>query len=430
MTEPERPRLATLEGLPEIRDVSTEQLTKPVRASQQRPTPRWVGWVLLALPSLAVFGVWLGPNVSVLATVVIVLFAAAAWDWWRFQDRSRSLRVGYLGGIFVLTGLVLTLWHDLPWRPALAELGTIALTTGLALALVQLYRGAETVLTLARGWLYLSLGLTLVVGWQRWSSGPRDLTGPFADATYLAAAALTGLVMMTLGQTLEHDRRLRWLYPVAAGGSLMTLAWSHQTVMMLAGLGVVAVGLALTRWGRWVLAGAAVVGAVAAALSWSQWTLSWPDSTLAWSQRRELISQGLALARDTWFLGAGPGSYELAAASRADLPAEPYAPLIEVVSQYGLGPLVMLVLAGLGVLQWCLVRLLRTRGRSWAAPERVTALWCGLIVLVAPVLGAQQPGWLGAPLAGLLAATVVLLARHVENPAGRRVMTPLVDRRP
>ena len=68
-----------------------DDVTKPVRGAKQRPTPRWVGWFLIATPSLAAAGpLWGAGPWTTFRAAVAVLFLTAAWDWWRFQDRSRT----------------------------------------------------------------------------------------------------------------------------------------------------------------------------------------------------------------------------------------------------------------------------------------------------------------------------------------------------
>lgn len=80
MTDQQRPRAAGLEGWPEGPGARTRPLTKPVRQAEQRPTPRWVGWLLIALPTLALLGSWLAGRLPLLEVVVLVLFIVAAWD--------------------------------------------------------------------------------------------------------------------------------------------------------------------------------------------------------------------------------------------------------------------------------------------------------------------------------------------------------------
>ncbi|MDR1512942.1 MAG: hypothetical protein LBS56_05600 [Propionibacteriaceae bacterium] len=418
MTEPERPRAARLEGLPQAPGESRAPLTKPVREVGDRPTPRWAGWTLIALPSLSVFGFAGQDRWPLMAALVVALGGAAAFDWWRFQDRSRTLRVAYIGLILLATGSVAALVRGLPTARSLRELGTIALATMLALALVQLYRGAETVLTLARGWLYLLGLLGAVTVWRRLGDGSLPVAGPFQAPEHLATVALTGLVLMPLGCALEHDRRLVWAYPVAAACGLEVLWWSQQAVALGVGVGVVAFWLLLGRRTRWVLAGVVVVAALVLALTRARPPLRWSDVGPSWATRQALIDQAFAQLRDTWFLGLGPGGLSLSVDGTA-YPG-PYSLLAEIGADFGLGAFVVTLLAGLGVLRWCLFRLLRTAREPLTQPDRAAALWCGAILVGVPFLGALQATWLDLPLFALVAGTVALLARHVEEPHGRR----------
>ncbi|MDR1806813.1 MAG: hypothetical protein LBR33_02680 [Propionibacteriaceae bacterium] len=416
----ERPRPVRLEGMPMAPGGQANPLTKPVRAAERRPTPRWVGWVLIALPTLAVLGFWLGPRVPALTVLVAVLGVVAAWDWWRFQDRSRALRAAYLGLILLATGGLLLLVRRLPLGAASGELVTLGGATILALALIQLYRSAETVLTVTRGWLYLLGLLAVVTVYQRLTHGPLPLSGPFVTPENLAVAALTGLTLMPLGCALEHDRRLVWAYPVAAGLAVEVLWWSRQTFALAMAAAVIILWLALGRRTRWILAGAVAAVGLALALYPDAGALPWPRPAVDLATRRELADLGFRLLRDSWFLGAGPGTFA-PAATAAGLPSGPYSPLVEVAAEYGFGVTVLILLAGLGVLRWCLHRLIRTPGRDWTEPHRAAAIWCGAIVLGAPVAGSLQPTWLNVPLSALILGTIGLLARHVEDTQGRRV---------
>ena len=65
-------------------------LTTPVRHAGQRPTPRWVGWFLILLPTLAAGGPLLGVGpVFAFRAAIVVLFVTAAWDWWRREPARR-----------------------------------------------------------------------------------------------------------------------------------------------------------------------------------------------------------------------------------------------------------------------------------------------------------------------------------------------------
>ncbi|MDR1264012.1 MAG: hypothetical protein LBK42_00190 [Propionibacteriaceae bacterium] len=413
----ERPGAARPEGL----EATTAPLTKPVRSADRRPTPRWVGWVLVGLPVLAGIDLWLGPGFIPLGLPAVVLSAAAAWDWCRFQDRSRTMRIAYLGLVLLATGGVMLVWRGLPWATAGAELVDLAVATVLSLALVQLYRSGETVLTLIRGWLYLLALLASVTIYQRLAQPTGLAAGPFPAPEQLAVMALAGLSLMPLGHALEHDRRLAWAYPVAAAGAVEVLWWSRQPLALGLGLAVIAFWLALGRRTRWVLAGAVVAGGLAWACAggrpwvWAGWG-GGPDQ----ATRRGLAEAGFTMLRDSWFLGVGPGGFAQRLPAGLAQASGPYSPGVELAVEYGLGAVIVVVLAGLGLLHWCFRRLRRTRGQPWTTPERAAAVWCAAMVLVSPLVGALQPTWLDRPQTGLIIATLALLARHVENPHGRR----------
>jgi hypothetical protein len=412
------PRAARLSGLsgPGSR---RGPLTKPVFAAARRPTPRWIGWVVISLPTLSVAGLWLPEPAVTLYLLALVLGLAALWDWARFQDRSRSLRAGYLGAILLVIGAVNLVWRQPAVGPAVAELLNIACAAVLALAFVQLYRSEESVLTVVRGWLYLLVLLSAATLVQRVLYGPHPMSGPFSAPAELAVAALTGLTLMPLGCALEHDRRLVWAYPVAAACALEVLWWSQQAVALGLGLGLAALWAVLGRRTRWAFLGALTAIGLALALGHGLVPFRWEDTGPSWGERRFVALHALEDLAGTWFLGLGPAGEAVPC----------YNPLVELAAEYGLGAAVVTASAGLGVLYWCVHRLARTRGLAWISPERSAALWCGLMVAGVPVVGALQPAWLGQPSTVLIIATVAVLARHVEDPQGRRAVSGVGSRR-
>lgn len=314
----------------------------------------------------------------------------------------------------------------------MAELINIAYGFAVAVSLVQLYRGSETVLTLARGWMYLIALLTLIIAFQRLTDSPVPLSGPLPTPQHLATATVVGLALMPLGHALEHDRRLRWTYPLAAAAALFVLWSTHQAVAVATAAVILAVWTATYRPGRWIVVGAAAAAGLIAASSLRRYfPLAWHDAGLTagptWTTRGDLVAAGMALLRDTWFLGGGPASYASAAGHAPggpDLgsgPLAPYCLLVEIASEYGLAVTVVVLLAGLGLLHWCVQRLVRTTGRPWSSPDRAPAIWLGLLLLGLPVIGLIQATWLAVPLTGLIIGTLALLARHTEEPQGRRV---------
>ncbi|MDR0416578.1 MAG: hypothetical protein LBH76_04545, partial [Propionibacteriaceae bacterium] len=360
-------------------------MTKPVQAAAQRPTPRWVGWLLISLPTLALFSPWLAGRLPLLSLATGLLTGVAAWDWHRFRDRSRSLRVGYIGFAMLISGVVAWAVWQAPAAANWAQFGYVAGGCAVALSVIQLYRGSETVLTLARGWMYLIGFLAVVIACQRLIGSPVPLAGPLPTPQHLATATVIGLVLMPLGYALEHDRRLRWTYPVAAAAAGFVIWSTHQALAVAVAVAVVAVWAATYRRGRWIVVGAAVAAVLVAFSSLRRYfPLAWHDAGMTagptMARRRQLVDAGMALLRETWFLGGGPGSYARGAGSALAVAADasglgpppwsPYFPLVEIASQYGLAAAVLVVMTGLGLLVWCVVRLVHTSGRAWSSPER------------------------------------------------------------
>jgi hypothetical protein len=266
----------------------------------------------------------------------------------------------------------------------------------------------------------------------------------------LATATVIGLILMPLGPALEHDRRLRGTYPAVAAAAGFVLWSTHQAAAVAVAVAVAAVWVATYRRGRWIVVGAAVAaGLVALSPLRRYFPLAWHDAGLTagptLARRRQLVEAGMALLRETWFLGGGPGSFARRAgpalAASADAsglgppPWSPYSPLVEIASQYGLAAAVLVVMTGLGLLMWCVVRLVHTSGRPWSSPERAPAVWLGCLVVALPFVGLIQPSWFNDSLVCLVVGTVALLARHTEEPQGRRAtvaqaaLSELEDRR-
>jgi hypothetical protein len=430
MNEQQRPRSAGLEGFPEGPGAQSRPLTKPVQQAAQRPTPRWVGWLLISLPSLSLVGTRLVDPFPLFELIAVTVFVVAAWDWHRFQDRSRTLRVAYLGFACLISGLVtLALWRP-PLGPAIDDLINVVAGFAVAVSLIQLYRSSETVLTLVRGWMYLVALLALGALYQAvrpvyapGAAGP-TFGWPFRTDAELATAALIGLALMPLGRALEHDRRLRWTYPVAALAALVVVWLTHEGLAVGCAVVVLLIWAATYRWGRWLALGAVVLAAVVALSPVRRvLALSWQDIGLtvfpSWERRLAVLDLGLAALRGTWFLGLGPGT------GSGLIGRGLYCFPLEIASQYGFAVLMLCALASLGLLRWCIERVIRTRGQPWSSANRAPALWLALYIVGLPIVGLIQSSWLDVPLSGLVIATAALIARHAEEPHGRRGAVPL-----
>jgi|GEM_PF-3357490 len=400
-------------------------LTKPVLLATQRAMPRWVGWILISLPSLSLLGTWLVGRLPVFQALAVVLLGIAVWDWSRYFDRSRTMFavLGLSAGVIV-SGTVAAV----VFKPPANELWVQAISVGsllaLALALVQLYRNEQTVLTVVRGWLYAVAILTGITIYQRVTRDLPALSGPFPSPGYLAGSMLAGVFLLPVGFALEKDRRLRWAYPVVAVMATWVVWTTHRSVGFAVCLLVLLVWLALYRWiVATLLAG---LGLVAVIVFRSVAPLRWADvgmePPLDGAIHADLIRTSFLVLRDSSFLGVGPGG--LAAHWPAEYGAYrgPYSAIAEIASQYGLTITVALASAFLGVLTWCLVRLWQTRRQKLWSADRAPAFWLGLMVISLPISTSLQAQWLDFPLSALGAATLALLARHIESPKGRALV--------
>lgn len=395
-----------------------DDVTKPVRAAKQRPTPRWVGWFLILLPSLAAAGpLWgIGPA-TLFRAAVVVLFCTAAWDVWRFQDRSRTFftMLG-IGVAFEVSGVIALFWSRPPLSSALHDLLSVGIMFALAVALVQLYRSAETVLTIARGWLYMAAITEVVALVQGWPAGPFD------TPSHLAALLVMTVIVVAVGWSLEHDRRLRWAY-LAVCAPIPFLLWRSGSSIGIALLVVVAmVWLAVYQWGRRFVVPLSLL--VLAVLPQTRVLLA--DLYLEVGDRYALMRAGIVLLRRTDWLGVGPGGFSYALTSQ-QLPysthgiVDAFGAIVEIASQYGIGMFVLVTLGGIGLARWAIDRLRRTAKQPLRSAPRIVAIWTLAVVALWPALSMMTPTYLGESMPALFVATVAMWARHIERPLGRRV---------
>ena len=398
----------------------THPLTKPVYQAGQRAIPHWVSWALVVLPSLAVLGTWLVGKLPVFHCVAIVLLIAALWDWSHFSDRSRTM-VAILG-----LSCVLLVSGSIAWlvgHPDFKIAGFQSLVTlaaiALAIALVQLYRSSETVLTLVRGWMVAVVILAGITLYQRLSRDLPALNGPFPSPGYLAGSVVAGLALMPIGFALEDRRALKWTYPVTAVAATWVVWTTHRSVGFGCALVILFVWLAL--WRRYLAVGVLVIAGIGVVvfrrvIAW-RWSGIGQEPPLPWSVNQELLSQAMDVCIRSGFIGVGPGGLT----QHWDVTgyAGPYSAFMELIAEYGLGAGVVVLCAFGAVLVWCVQRLIVTRGRPLNSSDRSVAIWVGLMILMLPWLTSLQATWLSFPMAGLTTATIAMLARHIEAPHTR-----------
>jgi len=404
---------------------TTHFLTKPVYNAGQRPMPRWVGWLLIALPSLAILGTWLIGTFPLFQIIAIVLFGIALWDWNRFFDRSRTIEtvLGLSGGLIV-SGTIAAIVYRPPVESLASQSVAMISWIALALALVQLYRSAETVLTVIRGWMYAIAILAFITVWQMAAEKLPAVNGPFPSPAYLAGSMVAGILLMPVGFALEKDRRLRWTYPVVAVLATGVTWTTHRSVAFGCCLAVLLLWLA-TR--HRVTAGIIAVLAAAGELFFhSQMPMRWADvgsePPLTSDLHRAVIETGWQILQNSWFIGVGPGGLASHWPQSQSLYAGPYFLFVEIASEYGLAITVAVVCALLGALVWCVQRLWQTMSGKLASPERAPAFWLAVMILSLPVTTSIQAQWLDVPLSALAVATLALLARHIESPQGRALV--------
>jgi hypothetical protein len=357
--------------------------------------------------------------------VVISLCIVAIWDWTRYFDRSRTLFcIAGLSVALLVSATVATLVHH-PQTPALVDQGLAGVALiGLTLALVQLYRSEQTVLTIIRGWMYAVAILAVLAAYQGLTSDRPVLNGPLPSAAYLASAMVVGVLLMPIGFALEKDHRLRWTYPCIAVLATWVAWTTHRSVALGCCLIVLVIWLATFHW---LTASILTVITVAGIAVFRRYLpLRFADvgmePPLDASVHAHLIGVGWRILVDSHFLGVGPGGLADVWPEAWSAYTGPYSAFIELTSQYGLGVGVVVMCALLGALVWCVKRLWATRGQPLRSADRAGAVWLAVMIVMAPVTTSIQAHWLSFPLSALAVATWAMLARHIESPQGRALL--------
>lgn len=414
---------------------------------------RWVGWLLLALPTFAAGGPLLGVGpIFAFRIAVAALIGLAAWDWalGRASRPYRSRTSQLLVALIVCFGLAAAM-SAIVSRPRLApaviELIALGLMLFGALALAQLWRGRASLLALLRGWL-IALALVQLEAMAEiltplrlpnfFQPDPTHpdwflVAGPFHNPNQLAAFLLTGLLVLPIGFALEERERrwLRWAYVAVAVPMPIVVYNTGSILVMMLLLPAAGVWLLFNRrtWpvvpALLVLLAVLPIGRAALAKGWD--SVNYILSTYEMqgytsSIRLNLVQNGFWMLWDSHLLGKGPGSFpDQMASGRPPYDAfhivNPHSGVIEIIAQYGilgalawLGALVALVVSASRVIR-------ATRGGAWISAERALALWVLVTVLLWPALSLANSSWLIQSASVLQAMTVALLARELESTA-------------
>ncbi|MDN6555060.1 MAG: O-antigen ligase family protein [Acidipropionibacterium acidipropionici] len=409
-------------------------------AASDATAPRWqrlgAAWMIGALPLAALLGSWAGRGPVFAFRILVVALLVLAVIAGR-RHRAGVMVVGLavlwlgIGSADALLGAPGRRWSEL-----------VAVALGLAgmWAMVRLRR-FDPVTWLARGWAAAVLASIPVAVWEvatsrhlstylngAWIGHPNVYRAP---ATWLTNpnlyAVLMAVAVPLLGvRSSRETRSWRWVMIVAAvaAGILLVLTSGRSAMAALAV--AVAVRLAASRRGRWlliaVLAGTVVFAAMhrdALALAVHRVTgvilhhsNEGPSSL---SVRAALVAIGLALTASHPLWGVGPGGYETLVRAgglgwHTHGKVNPHLGVLEISSQYGL--LVTAAVAALGV--WSVVRVIRGRaegGSRWwvigylcALPvlslanstylvQSVTQLQWMLVAALVCATAARVPSW-------------------------------------
>lgn len=353
-----------------------------------------------ALPLAALLGSWAGRGpvfafrILVMALLVLAVIAGR-------RHRAGVMVVGLavlwlgIGSADVLLGAPGRRWSEL-----------VAVALGLAgmWAMVRLRR-FDPVTWLARGWAVTVLVSSPVAVWEYltsrhlssylngiWMGHPNVyrapatwLTNPNLYAVLMAVAVL--VLGVCAGREMLWWRRVMIVAAVLAG--VLLVLTSGRSAMAALGVAV-AVRLAASRKGRWLLLAAVAAAAVFVVIHRDALALTVHrvvgvivhhsnEGPSSLSVRAALVAIGLALTASHPLWGVGPGGYEAMVRAgglgwHTHGKVNPHFGVLEVSSQYGL--IVATAVAALGV--WAVARLIRGEGgtRWW-----VIGYLCALPVL-------------------------------------------------
>jgi hypothetical protein len=308
------------------------------------------------------------------------------------------------------------------------------------------------VLTIARGWLYMVVLVEVVNVWevatggrlsnyylaadQRDTPGWSDIAGPFSTPSELAAVFVMAAIVMAVGWSLEHDRRLRWAY-IAVCVPMPYFLWrTGSTLGLLLFVAVTVCWLAVYSWGRRI--GIALLAVVIVALPQGRSSLvafgtqigslfgGATDANFSAGDAFNLLRDGaVLLVRSTW-MGVGPAGFPYAMTTRSTPyfthgVVTPHSAIVEIASQYGISMFVLVTLVGIGLAKWAIDRLRRTTRQPLRGAPRIVAMWTLVVALMWPLLSMLGPTYLDQSVAALFIATVAMWARHIEKPLGRKV---------
>ncbi len=408
-----------------------------------RPSPldNAVDVAVAVLPTLTTVALYLPSGLLMPARLVTLALAAAALLVilrGRGGSRTSAVTGGVLGLMALFGGLGVLRY---PARIQWADAAQTAFLMVLVLALAILTTRQRTVLALVGGWLMAGLvalppGLwEVVTGRYMPKNGPAAEYGPLPglgtaswfDNPNLFAYQIVVVLLLVPSVVAFIGRRWQaWLLVPFVGALLVLLSNAGAelaTLSLLVGLLIWALRFG---WVRRAVPAATVLGVllilvvptvnafvsrqVAAVV-----TQAGEYGTSAWKRVR-LYETGMWILQQTSWLGTGPGGFGSWAA-QADNPyfaqafVNPHWGLVEVMSEYGIVPLVALLVALLAAA----VLAFRAAARGWLQPPaRALAYAGGVLALTLPVLCMAHSSWLSQPLTALHLATIAGLARFAE----------------
>lgn len=242
-------------------------------------------------------------------------------------------------------------------------------------------------------------------------------------------AYLLGVILLLspLGLALERSRgwRLAWVVVAVSGGYFLLRTEGRIALLAVAaGMVLWAWRERLTRWltlagvvltGVLIVIGVAPVRDLALQILRAFTDVSHPGRS-GWI-RLQLLRSGWRMLKDSDYLGAGPGSYEVWTGS-PDNPyrwhdyINPHNATIEVASQYGVvtAGVIAATLVAAAVLGLRTSNAAARAGEHRWGPARTVGIGLAIQAAVLPALSASHSSWLDQPLSALHMMTIVAMS--------------------
>ncbi|MGD7731514.1 O-antigen ligase family protein [Propionibacteriaceae bacterium G57] len=430
-----------------------EQPTRRERVLDRIENAALVCWPMLVLVALYLPSGLASPHRLVVALLLACAALRIVWRpvLWRSPALWGALVVGAGFAVFGLVGL-----RRYPHLSAGVELGQVAFLVLALVAMSIVGRRTAAIFWLIGGWCIAGVAASAVGIWETVTNchlsvnapgaywGQRAATWKINSAffdnpnlyAYFLAVLMALVVLAGFAASALPTARRRAAGRVAAVVGFLVLA--HQLYMTDGRAGMLAVALLVlglllrSWWGRGLVAAGALAFWVGVRVGFGPAVSLWAAIYEVYDQadeaprstwiRVQLVRSAWHMLRQSDWIGVGPGGYPL----RNMLPdnpinvwnmPNPHSGIVEVMAEYGLVTVSLLMLALLVAAVACVVMSVRRRGLDRRAgvgefvsrwsPTRTTLAITAILAVSVPVVSLAHSTWLRQPLTALHLATLV-----------------------